>query len=274
MNNKLKFTVRSLLAGAALAVASCEASAAGAVTVSNTWLGGDNVLSANETISTSAMSLADTAGGRAGWTGNSALNFSAWGHAVRWLSFQVAAANQTVYITDSVTSGNRDLAFTVWASNGAFDGGTGSGDVSNSSTDPHSTNVVGQLGDAGTNWMHGLNGNALATLAYVNMGGAYGSGVTDWGETIGSGVNQVDNSGLYFSALSGSTGLGFAQLIFQNLAPGWYTVAAGGANNALTGVAGQQLAVSTVPVPAAVYLLGSALAGMGIIGRRRERQAA
>lgn len=275
MNNKLKFLVRAVLAGAALSVASTGTFAAGAVTNFGTWNGGDNSLGANETIHSSTISMADNAGGRAGWTGNAALNFSAWGHAVKWFNFEITAANQTVAITDTVTSGSRNLAFTVWRSNGAFDGGTSSLEFGNSgSGTPHSANVVGQLGAAGTNWLNGSNGNMVETLAYVNGGGAsYGSSVTDWGETINSGVNQVGGNA-YFSSVTGSTGLGYAQLVFQNLAPGWYAIAAGGANNALTGLATSQISVSTVPVPAAVYLFGSALAGMGVIGRRREKQTA
>ncbi|QSA97029.1 VPLPA-CTERM sorting domain-containing protein [Methylococcus sp. EFPC2] len=281
MNSKLQLTVRFLLAGAALAALSSGAHAAGAVTAPSAalWTGSDNILGANETITSTSIGLADTSGGRAGWTGNALLNYSAWGHAVKWLSFQVTGANQTVTISDAVTSGARDLAFTVWASNGAFDGGTGVGEESLSTQSPHSSNVVSQLGANGTKWasdpsvVAGGGGNLLETLAYVNAGGSYGSGETDWGETVNSGVNQVGGN-TYFSGVSGSASAALVQLTFQNLAPGWYTVAAGGANNAITGLASHQLSVSAVPIPAAVYLLGSALAGLGIVGRRRQDKTA
>ncbi|MCK9604890.1 MAG: hypothetical protein M0R33_00385 [Methylomonas sp.] len=268
MNDKFKFTVRTTLIGAILSLASASASAAGAVSI-HTWTDGDNSVGAGETITSSVFNMADSAGGRAGWTGNPSLNYSGWGHAVKWLAFEVTAPNQSVSITSSTLSGNRDFGITAYASNGAFDGGTGAGDGT-----PHSYNAVGALGDDGTTWLNGSNGNMLQTLAYVNGGAAHNGSETDWGETINSGVNQVgDNT--YFSAVSGSFGENFAQLVFDNLAQGWYTVAFGGANNSLTGLASSELSVSVnaVPLPGAVYLFGSALAGLAVSGRRKFKAA-
>jgi len=268
MHNKLSYAMRATFIGAVLSLASSGAHAAGAVNVNSLgWVNNDNSLAAGETITSGVFSMADSAGGRAGWTGNPSLNYSGWGHAVRWLTFEVTTANQTVSITADALTGSRDFGITVYASNGAFDGGTGAGDGT-----PHSYNAVGQLGDDGTTWLNGSNGNMLQTLAYVNGGAAHNSSETDWGETINSGVNQVgDNT--YFSAVSGNFGTNLAQLVFQNLAQGWYTIAFGGANNALTGTATSQLSVQTVPLPGAVYLFGSALAGLMVSGRRKPRAA-
>lgn len=269
MNTMLKTIIRSALIGAVISLASSGAHAAGAVNVNSLgWTGGDNSLASGETITSGVFNMADSAGGRAGWTGNPSLNYSGWGHAVRWLTFEVTAANQTLNITADALTGNRDFGITVYASNGAFDGGTGEAALGT----PHSYNAVGQLGDDGTTWMNGSNGNMLQTLAYVNGGAAHDDSQTDWGETINSGVVRVgDNT--YFSAVSGSFGEGIAELVLQNVAQGWYTVAFGGANNALTGTATSQLSVQAVPLPGAVYLFGSALAGLMVSGRRKLRAA-
>lgn len=68
-------------------------------------------------------------------------------------------------------------------------------------------------------------------------------------------------------------------LLFPNLAPGSYIAFVGGTtysnqgssgNNAARGIGGTlSILPSAVPIPAAVWLFGSALAGMGIIGRRK-----
>lgn len=286
MRSKLQVAVKSILAGTALALGSTGAFAAGAVGVNTAnWSGSNNVLGANSAIQSNVLSMSDSAGGRAAWTGNTiGLNDSAWGHAVTWFSFDVTAANQTVTITDSVLSGTRALAFSVWSSNGAFNGGTTSpGELSLSTNAPHSFNAVGQLGANGTVWasdssaVAGGGGNLLKTLAYVNGGSSYASG--DWGEAINSGVNRVDPSNTYFTSLAGSTAAGsagFSQLVFQNLATGWYTVAIGGADNTLLGTATQQLSVSSVsavPLPGAVYLFGTALAGLVASARRKQAMA-
>ncbi|NJD05210.1 MAG: VPLPA-CTERM sorting domain-containing protein [Methylococcaceae bacterium] len=60
---------------------------------------------------------------------------------------------------------------------------------------------------------------------------------------------------------------------FNAVAGQYYTIFIGGYRNGDWGTtnAGYSLQISQVPVPAAVWLLGSALAGMGIIGRRRDK---
>jgi len=288
MRSKLQIAVKSILAGTALSLASTGAFAAGAIMVNTAnWAGtGSNqILGADSSIQSNTLVLQNTAGGRAAWTGNPSLNNSGWGHAVNWLSFDVTAANQNVTISDAVLSGSRALAFTVWASNGAFDGGTTSNtELSNSTNAPHSFNTVGQLGSAGTVWasdpsvIAGGGGNLVKTLAYVNGGSAHASG-NDWNEVIGAGANQVDFSNAYFSSVTGNSTAGTAgisQLVLNNLATGWYTIALGGADNSLTGLASHQVTVSSVsavPLPGAVYLFGSALAGLVASTRRKQKLA-
>lgn len=281
MSEKLKTAIRVALAGAALSIISTGAHAAGAVgTPLSNWLGTDNIVGANETITTKSLS-----GGMSpsnGYTDNIALHNSAWGHAVQWLNFQVTAANQVVTITDAVLTGTNQRAFTVWASNGAFNGGTTNYDEigASGSNTPHTFNAVGQLGSAGTVWATDPSvsanggGNLLKTLAYVNAGNAHtDSAQNDWGEVINAGVNQLDNSGTYFNNLTGSYSNSVAQLVFTNLAAGWYTVATGGANSSLYSAdATHQLTVTTsaVPLPGAVYLFGTAVAGLAASARRKQ----
>lgn len=282
MSKKIQFAVRAVLAGTALSVASTGAYAANAVgrPITN-WNASDNIVGANDTITT--KSLAGGLSPSNGYTDNSALNHSAWGHAVQWLNFQVTAANQVVTIKDQILTGTNHRAFTVWASNGAFDGGTTNFDELGNAgfNTPHSFNAVGQLGSAGTVWASDSTvvgnggGNLLRTLAYVNAGNAHTSG-TDWGEVINAGVNQVDTSGNYFNGVTGSFSADVAQLVFTNLAAGWYTIATGGANSSLYSAdATHQLTVSTsaVPLPGAVYLFGSALAGLAVSARRKRQLA-
>lgn len=296
MSNKIKMAVRAVIAGAALSAVSSGAFAAGAVggttLGASAWTGNDNLLGVGETISTKSRSF----GSNNSWTDNIDLNNSAWGHSVTWFQFQVTGANQQITLTDTVTSGNRASAFTVWASgSSAFDGGvlyaeeTNAGSASGNA--PHSFNAVGQLGSVGTAWMADPSytnsvdnvpgvSNMQRTLAYVNAGNAHtDAAVNDWNEVIAAGVNQVDYSGNYFSgAVDGSFGNNFAELIFSNLAVGWYTVAIGGANSLSSGSANHVFSVTSttlaaVPVPGAVYLFGSALAGLVAQSRRKHKSA-
>lgn len=293
MRNTISWAVKTAIAGFALSAVSAVASAGsvgGTTLVSSAWANGDNILAENETIITSARSF----GTNNSWTDNLSLNNSAWGHSVTWFQFQVASANQTVVLRDDITAGVRASAFTVWASGDTpFDGGTALGDETNagnaSGNTPHSFNAVGQLGSVGTLWAADPSysntvdnltgaGNLQRTLAYVNAGNAHTDpNFNDWNEVIAAGINQVDQSGNYFTgSVTGSTGSNFAELIFSNLATGWYTVAIGGANSASPGNASHQFSVTSVaavPLPGAAYLFGSALLGLAVRTRRTLRQA-
>ncbi|MDD1620582.1 MAG: hypothetical protein LUQ11_03800 [Methylococcaceae bacterium] len=299
MSINIKVAIRTVLASAALSMASSGAYAAYAVTVNyHPWDGNDNVVGANETITASNQSHGAVYHGSDAWTDNRGWYNSADGHAVEWNTFQVTAAHQIVTIKDQVTSGQSSRAFTVWASNGPFDGGTLSAlEVSSIGPDyfwnaPHSFNAVGQIGSPGTLWMADPSvaiidpafspavseggGNLLKTLAYVNAGNAHASSETGWGETINAGVNRVDTSGGYFDSVTGDYNAGMAELVFTNLSPGWYTVATGGAKsleNSKTMRHALSVSTSAVPLPGAVYLFGSALAGLAASARRQKNLA-
>ncbi|QWF69826.1 hypothetical protein KEF85_10675 [Methylomonas paludis] len=276
MSLKLKTAINSILAGTVLSVVSSTSFASGAVGVQalSAWIGSNNVLGANSEIQTiNTLGLNKNA-----FTDNAALLDSSWGHTGKWFTFDVTAANQTVDINATVLTGNASVAFTVWASgNSAFNGGTTApGELSAVGNAPHVFNSVGQLGSAGTVWATDPSvnaaggGNLLETLAYVNTGIAHASG--SWGEVINAGVNQVAADNTYFSGtVAGGTTSNSADLVFQNLAQGFYAIYVGGADSSKTLASTYQLSISAVPVPGAVYLFGSALAGMLACGRKKLR---
>ena len=290
MSSKLQFAVKSILAGTALTLLSAGAFAAGAVgpKTATSWNGNNDVLGAQSSISTVATGV-----NKNSWTDNNSTSVggpfvlanAAWGHTGTWWTFDVTAANQNVDVKATLLSGNANLAFTVWSSGAsAFNGGTTApleqGTLTGFNT-PHDFNQVGQLGSAGTVWATDPSvnaaggGNLLSTLAYVNSGVAHSDPTqNDWGLAINGGVNQVDYSGAFFSgAVGGNATANAVDLQFHNLATGWYTVFVGGANSANTVASTYQLTVSSVPLPGAVYMFGSALAGLAISARRKLRSA-
>ena len=95
--------------------------------------------------------------------------------------------------------------------------------------------------------------------------------------------NNIRTVNYIASATDGGTGT--ASLIEHNLAAGTYTVIGGGnlawninqdgiANSAATISFTSTPAVSAVPVPGAVWLMGTALAGFRLFGQRKNRLAA
>jgi len=78
------------------------------------------------------------------------------------------------------------------------------------------------------------------------------------------------------SSIGGTTPSNIGTISFHALANQVYTVVLGGyRTGAWTSTTdGYTLSVAAVPIPAAAWLFGSALAGMGIIGRRKEKTLA
>jgi hypothetical protein len=284
MSSKLQIAVKSILAGTALSLISTGAFAAGAVGVktASSWIGNNNVLSGAE-IQTSVASLSS----KNSWTDNPSLANSSWGHTGTWLTFDVTTASPTVDISAKVLTGNYNIAFTVWASGAnPFNGGSPANGsvaglsepslVTSGNNPAHDFNQVSQVGSYGTVWATDPSkaanggGNLLDTLAYANSGVAHTDPTqNDYGQIINAGVNQVATDNTYFSAVAGSVGANYADIQFQNLATGWYTIFVGGANSAETLASTYQISVSAVPVPGAAYLFGSALAGLLAAGRRK-----
>jgi hypothetical protein len=92
-------------------------------------------------------------------------------------------------------------------------------------------------------------------------------------------VNPRGTTGLtYVGQASSSVGGGTATYTFNNLAAGNYSLWIGGAGVGTTTTGGQTyvatLATAPVPVPGAVWLFGSAMAGLIGFGRRKNGSAA
>ncbi len=97
------------------------------------------------------------------------------------------------------------------------------------------------------------------------------------GSVLNGSTPLTDGSIIAYSvgSISGSTPSGLNTIQFYANAGQTYTIFLGGymGGNWNSTTDGYSLTVSQVPVPAAVWLFGSALAGMGIIGRRRNKGA-
>jgi len=303
MNNTIKFAIRTALAGAVI-TASSGAMAVGAIPLATWGDDGNHLMNVGDSITATAGAISKNS-----YTDNPVLSNSAWGHAGRWYSFQTDnVADTTITVTADII-GNIAPAFTVWASGSSeFDGGTGDhtefGDNTGGNA-PHDFNATGQLGANGTNWMTARSvsttspndpsitqGNLLETLGYANSGAEHiGTkiiqvinpetqqledmevNVTDWGEQIHNGAHDISITDTYENGVTGSVAAGFAELELADLAAGWYVIFVGGADSSMSG-GGFDVNVSTVsavPVPAAVYLFGTALFGLAATGRRKQK---
>ncbi|MEL4180429.1 FxDxF family PEP-CTERM protein [Roseateles sp. PN1] len=214
---------------------------------------------------------------KSNYSDNPGLMFSAWAHAggTPWYTFQLATTTDvTINLTPAVASANFAPGLTLWASgNQKFDGGSEGIETGNNGWgDPHSFNVVGQIGDFGTAWMSGANGNMLQTLAYAVTGPAHtDTDATGWGEVIKQGVNDISTDNTFEQGVTGTANGNQIHLQVKQLQAGWYTLYIGGTDNSKT-AASYNLdvsAVAAVPEPAS---LGLMLAGMGLLALRRSRR--
>jgi len=284
MSNKLQIAVQSILAGSALSLLSTGAWA-GAITIAGSYSLG----AVGTEFQTASTPLNNDS-----WTNNPTLDNDAWGHLGNWYNFSVTAVSPQVDVLATVLSGDANVAFTVYASNGAFNGGKAAyGEISATGLGaPHAFNAVGQVGSFGTVWATDPSvaisssaiaqgapslggGNLLDTLAYANSGVAQtNSALNGYGQVINYGVNQVATDNTYFNgSVGGSVSATTAELIFNNLAVGNYTIFVGGANAAETLASNFQITVSAVPLPTTVYLFGSTLVGLLAARRRKQGQA-
>lgn len=203
------------------------------------------------------------------------------------------SANTATYTySPMVVAGNIHPAFTLWSLAGNTFTSTGS---SNNATSVQSPLAYGYSAGGNNNTM-GFNqvaapatGNNSQFLLAGGVNGIVGysnSGFSGWyngnGDYVGSGTAGASN---------GTNADGFLWTdLTVNLAVGSYLVTVGGscvnlvdcgpyqtrttiATGATTtsyGTGWHELTVTAVPVPAAVWLFGSALSGIGLFGRRRK----
>jgi len=240
---------------------------------------GNHLMNAGQTISATGST------DQVAFTGNSGLDMAAWGHKGTWYTFMSHGYDTKISVTADDANA-LSPGFTVWRSTSEWTGGSanaGDGQSSSGTPTPHSFNQTGQIGDLGTLWMtdtaatmsDGLGGSIanpnvgnglVETLGYANSGPA--QAINGWGNVVNTGVNDL-SSGSYNTGLTGTTGAGYAEMTLSDLSMGWYTIFIGGTEGTNNVRSTFSLNVSAVPVPAAVYLFGSALVGLFATGRRK-----
>jgi len=266
--SKLQKAVAVALAGSALGATALPANAQNTYYVPNTTIGVGaptvGALPASYTVAGTVPIFA--------WDGHNntpgGLGYG-WGHNAHWVVFNLTSATALdIKMTDTTTGGNAgnfNSAFTLWSTAGYTDPGGVSGSG-------HSFSQVSTASASG--WLtNAAEGGVTGFIGYAN------SGPTGWNNANGEAVGAGGGG-------SFTVGGHNAELVTGVLAPGQYLMALGGSlacgsfagNNlascgSLTGSGSYSLTISQVPIPAAVWLLGSALAGMGVIGRRKDRAA-
>ncbi|MDD1620581.1 MAG: hypothetical protein LUQ11_03795 [Methylococcaceae bacterium] len=275
MNVSVKTVLKTTLTAAAMSFAMANSASA------NTWVGTDNVLGAGETISNIDVND-DTALG--GWLGSWPLNNDAWGMIGHWYAFQLtdmatttvnARARDTTAQAPAFTLYRTDMEWVPFGSdqttplNQTHVPGQTEGYPPHPSGAIHDMSQVAQAGQNGIVWAtQAVAGGPgiVETLGYANSGLSAAS--NSWGQAVNYGVNDVSIDNLYESGIAGSVGQGSASLTLNNLKAGWYTIFVGGANTSLDG-SPIDVTVSSVPVPGAVWLFGSAL--VGLVGASRRK---
>lgn len=253
------------MAAAAMMATTHGAFAAGAVGFSD-WNGAGNAptLALGDSLSATSSLL------KSGYSDNPQLMYSAWAHTGVWYQFQLTTAgNVSIDLTPVSSNASFAPGITVYSSGAnPFDGGTEGTESGNNGWDsPHSFNAVGQIGDFGTDWASGANGNLQRTLAYAVTGPSHtDTSTTGWGESIQSGFNSFE-SGITGTASGNTIGMQFS-----GLAAGWYTMFVGGTNHRLSS-ADYTLSISAVPVPEP-QTWGLMLAGMAALALRARRRKA
>lgn len=173
----------------------------------------------------------------------------------------------------SGTSAMDNPAFSIWTS------GLSDFDVTTvSDIDLHLYNqVVGPGSEASTNYQLTLLG-ITDFIGYVNSGATF---TNDDGNFVGAGgVNHatpwVTNPAASSWSSTQTGDLDYALLMVMGLKSGYYLIAAGGSCFDLTCTSGTEFkwdisgSASPVPVPGAVWLFGSAVAGLVGVSKRKR----
>ncbi len=182
-------------------------------------------------------------------------------HVMTFYSFNNPTA-QTVTIKLTSDSADLDPAFSVF-----------SGLLPAEAHDAAATDPLNMPGTAGNRAPHPKDSAYYDSNAYLRDGQfnpfgkwSMANEAGDWAEVEYAG-HANNNTG---------QGIGQSETLTLFLQPGDYMIAAAGATmDDLLPVANlATMSITAVPVPAAVWLFGSALAGMGVIGRRRKEATA
>jgi hypothetical protein len=240
MNVKFK----SALAVAALALG---ASAAQAGTTP-----GEIVFSIWNNVTSASGFTFDTGLNSSTFTGSSSASFTLGAGAVA--AYNSGQAQWNLFASSS--AGN---LLTSTISNKAADIGTGAnaGDTDIA--------VSSALSAAGS-YYSTLSSNQVSSLA--TTGAVWANAMSSGGQQIGDKTDQVGAGSVFFETLSGLDGS-------ATLFSGTWTLSFNGAVGSATAATLSWIPTSTsVPLPAAVWLLGSGLMGLAGVGRRRKGSAA
>jgi len=178
----------------------------------------------------------DTAQGA--WSDNNASGASGWKHDLDWGLFKSDVSGLVTITTQGVNESGRNYGYTIFKGmspnvNGAYSHhGAWNNNGNNTGGAPTTTNIPGNTGFV------------LGDLEAWTVGGASPQNLTT----------------ITFNAVAGQI----------------YSIAVGGYRNGsnMTTSDGYKLTISQqtpVPIPAAVWLFGSALAALGVVGRRKGR---
>lgn len=273
----MRSTLLSAAITAAFALAAPTASAANSISF-KPW--GDGAGNAPSLDIDQVLSVTKSGVGSNNYSDNPSLNNAAWAHSggSPWYTFFLTAAAD-VSINLTPTAGSEALfnpGMTVWASGSTkFDGGTGNFDDvgENGWNSPHSFNMIGQIGAAGTLWSTGEYGNQLETLAYAITNTDLNGAWNGWGETIVAGVvKDVSTSNTFEKGVSGTAVGNSIQMNFSGMQSGWYTIFFGGTNGDYTATSYNLSvsAVAAVPEPGSWAMMIGGLGLLGALARRRK----
>lgn len=244
MKRNLKKAVAGLLATAAMGLVSTHASA--------------TLVSFDDGPAGSSASVTDNVTSNS-WTFGFGVNLG-WNHTSSNHDLHVTNGAGTITLTAKQTATTDPLpGFTIWHRT------SGSGHIDGS----HQYDQV--TGPTGTNAF--MSGKVDSIVGYGNAGATFTNAN---GNAVGHGSVFVPGS---YNSGTDSAGLGYVTLTLTGLAEGSYYILNGGSDwNNTSGktTGGFELTANVVPpnavpIPAAVWLFGSAIMGMGGIGYRRGR---
>jgi len=240
MNRKLRKAVTGLLATSALALASTHASAA--------------LVSFDTGVPGTTATFTENVDMNA-WTFGFGVNLG-WNHTINQHDLVVSGGSGDIQLTAKQTATTDALpGFTLWHKT------TGLGFI----TGAHQFNQV--TGPTGTNSFMAASVDAI--VGYGNAGATFTNADGDFVDHGGIGAGYTGT----YAFGTDINGLAFVTLTFSNLSAGtYYILNAGSDFNNTSGktTGGNQFTASVVPVPAAVWLFGSALTGFVGWSRRRN----
>lgn len=250
----------------ALFTTASSALAADAVSSNLRPLGANNMIGMGVTSISQATANSDTSS----FTSNPALSNSSWGHFGNWYTFHVHDNNAHIQVKAAANGANITPGVSVWRTDGEFDGGTGNTvETAAGWGVPHSFNSTGDAGDYGTWWMTDDSVSILDPNTNGGVGFTEHGVVEHLGYASDSALDYINSWGS--PVLSDGNHDGIALVDFTTpVMQGWYVAFVGGADISQSGANSTiDLSVSQVPVPAAVYLFGSALVGLLATSRRK-----